>query len=575
MPSVTARATKSPIGRICGRAAGSAAKLIFLLLVAATRAAGADTTSDFGLALRQMLAERQHPYLAAGEITREHDVLVRVYASRDYAPLWNERSRPTRQAIGLLHALDVAHARGLRSADYEAGTIAARLDDFRTSPRHSPARAAQLDLALSVVAVRFLSDLHFGRVTPAAVGFHLEVPPTRLDLADTLKRLAAAASIEALLDSVEPPFAHYRLLRDALARYRTLSLDTGLHQLPPLEGQSVKPGATYPGAARLRRLLTALGDLLADQSTSTTDTVIEPALVAAIERFQARHGLAVDGIIGKRTFAELTRPIAARVRQIELTLERWRWLPYFNAPPIIVNIPQYRLFAFRTPADREADMQGMDVIVGQSFPRSRTPVFTEEIRYVVFRPYWDVPYSITMREMLPVISADPGYLVRHNMEIVRGAGDNATPVAATPENIDALASGSLRLRQRPGPRNSLGLVKFVLPNAYNVYLHGTPAQELFGEPRRAFSHGCIRVRDPVGLAEYVLRNQPEPWTRERIEAAMQHGKDSQRVQLARPIRVFVVYGTALATEAGKVFFLEDVYGYDLRLEALLGLEPVR
>jgi murein L,D-transpeptidase YcbB/YkuD len=337
----------------------------------------------------------------------------------------------------------------------------------------------------------------------------------------------------------------------------------------------VKPGATYPGAARLRRLLTALGDLPADRTTSTSYTVIDPALVAAIERFQDRHGLAADGIIGKRTFAELTRPIAARVRQIELTLERWRWLPYFNAPPIIVNIPQYRLFAFRTPADREAEMQGMDVIVGQSFPRSRTPVFTEEIRHVVFRPYWDVPYSIMMREMLPVISTDPGYLGRHDMEIVRGAGDNATPVSATPENIDALASGALRLRQRPGPRNSLGLVKFVLPNAYNVYLHGTPAQELFGKSRRAFSHGCIRVRDPVGLAEYVLRNQPEPWTRERIEEAMQHGKDSQRVQLAQPIRVFVVYGTALATEAGKVLFLDDIYGHDRRLEALLGLEPVR
>jgi murein L,D-transpeptidase YcbB/YkuD len=180
-----------------------------------------------------------------------------------------------------------------------------------------------------------------------------------------------------------------------------------------------------------------------------------------------------------------------------------------------------------------------------------------------------------MREMLPVISTDPGYLGRHDMEIVRGAGDNATPVSATPENIDALASGALRLRQRPGPRNSLGLVKFVLPNAYNVYLHGTPAQELFGKSRRAFSHGCIRVRDPVGLAEYVLRNQPEPWTRERIEEAMQHGKDSQRVQLAQPIRVFVVYGTALATEAGKVLFLDDIYGHDRRLEALLGLEPVR
>lgn len=561
-------------GRIFGSGAWLAANLVLLLLVTGTSAADADPASEFGLALRQMLAERQHPYLAAGAITREHDVLERVYASRDYAPLWNDGSRPTRQAMGLLQALDAADTRGLRSADYEASAIAARLDDFRTSPRRAPAQAAQLDLALSIVAVRFLSDLHFGRATPAAAGFHLEVPATRLDLAHSLNRLAAAASIEAVLDSVEPPFAHYRLLRDALARYRELALDTELLQLPPLDGQSVKPGASYAGAAQLRRLLTALGDLPAEETTSTDHTVIGPELAAAIERFQARHGLVMDGIIGKRTFAELARPVAARVRQIVLTLERWRWLPHFDAPPIIINIPQYRLFAFRTSADREADMQGMDVIVGQAFPRNRTPVFTGEIRHVVFRPYWDVPHSIAMREMLPVIQTDPGYLVKHDLEIVRGAGDNATVVSATPGNIEALVSGSVRLRQRPGSRNSLGLVKFVLPNAYNVYLHATPAQELFGKSRRAFSHGCIRVRDPVGLAEYVLRNQPEPWTRERIEAAMRDGKDSQRVQLAEPIRVFVVYGTVVATEAGRVLFLDDIYGHDRRLEALLGLEPV-
>lgn len=520
-------------------------------------------------ALRQMLAERQHPYLAAGDFTREHDVLAQVYSSRDYALLWSDGARATPQAIGLLHALETAHTRGLRSGDYEAGTLAARLGELRSSPAAAP----QFDLALSIVAVRFLGDLHFGRATPEAAGFHLEVPPTRLDLAQTLPLLAASASVKATLDAVEPPFAHYRLLRDALVRYRELALDAGLHRLPPFEGRSLKPGTSYAGAVQLRRLLVALGDLPADQAMAA-DPVIGPELVGAIERFQQRHGLTVDGIIGRRTFAELTRPLSARVRQIELTLERWRWLPHFAQPPIVVNIPQFRLFAFHTRADREAEIVGMDVIVGQSFPRSRTPVFTEEIRQVVFRPYWDVPYSITVREMLPAIRRNPGYFARNELEIVRGAGDDAVPVPTTPENVVALATGSLRLRQRPGPDNSLGLVKFVLPNAFNVYLHATPAHELFGESRRAFSHGCIRVRDPVGLAEHVFHDQPEPWSRERIEQAMQDGPDSQRVTLARPVRVFVVYGTAVATEAGKVLFFDDIYGHDRRLEALLGLEPV-
>ena len=564
------RASKTAIGIVPGRAARVAANLILPLLLASMCADGAGTVSDFGLAVREMLAERQHPYLAAGDIAREHEVLVQAYAARDYAPLWIDGARATPRALGLLHALEAAQTRGLRRGDYEAGTIAARLGELRSSP----AQAAQFDLALSVVAVRFVSDLHFGRATPQAAGFHLEVPPTRLDLAEVLRKLAMAASVKTTLDGVEPPFAHYRLLRDALARYRELALDTDLHQLPPFQGRSLKPGETYAGAARLRRLLAALGDLPADLA-STPDPFIGPELVAAIEQFQRRHGLTVDGIIGGRTFAELTRPIAARVRQIELTLERWRWLPHFEEPPIVVNIPQFRLFAFHTRVDREAEIVGMDVIVGQSFPRSRTPVFSEEIRQVVFRPYWDVPYSITIREMLPAIRRNPGYFARNNLEIVRGPGDDAMPVPVTPENIDALASGSLRLRQRPGPDNSLGLVKFLLPNAFNVYLHATPAHELFGESRRAFSHGCIRVRDPVGLAEHVFHDQPEPWSRERIELAMLDGPDSQRVNLARPVRVFVVYGTAVATEAGRVLFFDDVYGHDRKLEALLGLEPVR
>lgn len=520
--------------------------------------------------LRRILDGRQHPYLAAADFAREHDVLAQVYAARGHAPLWSAGARATPQAIGLLRALEDAQARGLRSGDYEAGTIAARLDGLRSSP----AQVAQFDLALSVVAVRFLSDLHFGRATPQAAGFHLEVPPTRLDLAATLAQISTSASVKAAIDGVEPPFTHYRLLRDALGRYRELARDAGLHRLPPFEGRSLKPGDSYAGTLQLRRLLAALGDLPADQA-SVADPVVGPELVGAIEQFQRRHGLTVDGIIGKRTFAELTRPLAARVRQIELTLERWRWLPHFDAPPIVVNIPQFRLFAFHTRVDREAEIAGMDVIVGQSFPRSRTPVFTEEIRQVVFRPYWDVPHSITVREMLPAIRRNPGYFARNHLEIVRGAGDDAVPVPTTPENIVALAAGSLRLRQRPGPDNSLGLVKFVLPNAFNVYLHATPARELFGESRRAFSHGCIRVRDPVGLAEHVFHDQPEPWSRERIEQAMQEGPDSQRVTLARPVRVFVVYGTAVATEAGRVLFFDDIYGHDRRLEALLGLEPVK
>ena len=263
-----------------------------------------------------------------------------------------------------------------------------------------------------------------------------------------------------------------------------------------------------------------------------------------------------------------TRAAQARVRKIVFTLERWRWLPTFQTPPIIVNIPEFRLFAFRTTADRAADILQMDVIVGRTFPRNRTPVFVADMKSIIFRPYWDVPRSITLAEMLPKIRSQPGFLAAQHLEIVRGATDSATPLRATPENIEALALGTARLRQRPGADNALGLIKFDLPNPYDVYLHSTPAQQLFRRSRRAFSHGCIRVSDPVALAAYALRETPGNWSPASIESAMK-ASGTRRVRLAHPIRVLILYGTVLAKEDGEVLFFDDLYGQDRKLEALL------
>jgi murein L,D-transpeptidase YcbB/YkuD len=316
-------------------------------------------------------------------------------------------------------------------------------------------------------------------------------------------------------------------------------------------------------------LLAALGDLPEPANPAdTAGNTLDPPLVEALQRFQSRHGLGVDGTLGRGTYAALTTPLGARVAQIEWTLERWRWLPpRIDTPPIIVNIPQFRLFAFRTPDDVEGRMLTMNVIVGKAFPANRTPVFASDMTYIVLRPYWDVPYSITTREMLPSIRHNPAYLARHGLEIASGGGDASATVPPTPENIEALARGTYRLRQVPGPNNSLGLAKFIMPNPFNVYLHDTPAQSLFGRSSRAFSHGCVRVADPVALAQYVLRDEPT-WTRESIVAAM-NGTRPLRIDLRTPIRVFIVYGTAVATESGTVLFFEDLYGHDASLARLL------
>jgi murein L,D-transpeptidase YcbB/YkuD len=214
----------------------------------------------------------------------------------------------------------------------------------------------------------------------------------------------------------------------------------------------------------------------------------------------------------------------------------------------------------------------MNVIVGKAYPQLHTPIFTAEMKAVLLRPYWEVPASIARREIVPILRKNPRYLDKENLELVSNTA-RAVPLAVTPENLQALAAGKLRLRQRPGPDNALGLIKFVLPNPYSVYLHSTPAQRLFDEPRRAFSHGCIRVSDPVALAVEVLRGTPGNWTAEKVRAAM-NGNSTFQVNLRQPVHVLILYGTAVATEDGAVHFFDDIYENDRMLETLLGLKPV-
>ena len=256
-------------------------------------------------------------------------------------------------------------------------------------------------------------------------------------------------------------------------------------------------------------------------------------------------------------------PSQWRVRQIELSLERLRWLP--RLPPqrvLAVNIPMFRIWGMGDPSARTFSSE---VIVGRAL-RTRTPMLVEQMEYVIFRPYWNIPMSIVRGEILPALRRKAGYLQREAMEIVSGESDTARPVPITTDNIERLRRGELRLRQRPGPRNALGLIKFVFPNDENVYIHDTPAPELFSRARRDFSHGCIRVADPVGLAEWVLSTE-QGWSRERIVAATS-GADSTRVDLSRPIPVILFYLTAMPI-GGVVHFADDIYGHDARLDRYL------
>jgi len=476
--------------------------------------------------------------------------------------LWTHDGRLTSSAATVLAEMRDAGKYGLRAQDYGADALLARAGALAGKPSADGSRA--LDADISGAVARFVTHLHSGRISPRAVGHDLDVPHAALDSAVAVRALAQSQSPLAVLADYEPAFHHYDLLRAALSRYRALAAQGDGAPLPASGTPSVKPGARYAGMNALRARLAQLGDLeksaLTTQSGDSLDAVTSMALV----RFQVRHRLDVDGALGRATIDALSVPLAQRVRQIEYALERSRWLPSrLASPPIIVNIPQFELFAFRTTEDREADILVMDVVVGKVFPQNNTPVFVSDMKQVVLRPYWDVPRSIVLGELLPKIKANPNWVAGNDFEIVRGQGDDGAVVPQNAESVAALESGALRLRQKPGPRNALGNAKFLFPNRYNVYLHDTPSQGTFAQASRAASHGCVRVVDPPGLARHVLRNNPE-WTAERIDAAM-NAETGTRINLAQPIRVFLIYATALALEDGRVLFFEDIYHHDERL----------
>lgn len=255
-----------------------------------------------------------------------------------------------------------------------------------------------------------------------------------------------------------------------------------------------------------------------------------------------------------------------RIAKIQVAMERMRWLPQqIDSPFIVVNVPSYQLFAYRNSTDTKPAL-AMNVIVGEAENAHHTPIFHATMSHLIFRPYWNVPRSITIKELLPRLRKDPNYLARHDMEVVSNFNQKEG-IALTDDALAGISSGALKIRQKPGPKNALGLVKFMFPNNNNIYLHSTPAKQLFQRSRRDFSHGCIRVQDPVALAQFVLKNHKE-WTLQRIETAMA-GDKQKVVNLAQHMPVFIFYSTVMADESGALRFFDDIYGYDAQLEAIL------
>jgi murein L,D-transpeptidase YcbB/YkuD len=540
--------------------------------IVATAADGRDEArvqrpvSDFGAAIRSAV-ENGDPRLPP--LTRtEREELASLYRTGEFGALWVTASgRPTPDAGAALGLLSGAPAEGLDAAEYSASMLSAWSTRLASGPGPAVSDAAAFDAGLSGSMLRYLRQLHMGRVDPRAIGFHMSAPADEHDFGAVLRSALGAHRLTQTAAEWAPPLTLYRRLRDTLARYRTLAADPAVEDLPPI-GAPVRPGQPYPGLGALQRRLVAVGDLPPGVQVSAETSVYEGALVEGVRHFQIRHGLEADGVLGVATQAALRVPLAWRVRQLELALERLRWLPHLSPDRFLaVNIPMFHLWVWDSIPPNGAPAFEMGVIVGRAL-NTRTPVFEEEMRFIIFRPYWNIPPSILRSEILPALRRDPGYLAQHDMEVVSGQGDDARAVGLSGETMALLQQGRLRVRQRPGPKNALGLVKFVFPNDENIYLHGTPTPQLFSRTRRDFSHGCVRVADPAGLAEWALRGQDD-WTRERVVAAMNADR-STRVNLARPIQVIMFYVTAVVMpEDGTIRFAEDIYGHDATLDRAL------
>ncbi|HEU5342041.1 MAG TPA: L,D-transpeptidase family protein [Edaphobacter sp.] len=488
------------------------------------------------------------------------------YENRDYAVAWTEDGEPTAAAKGFIDAFQHADAKGLFPEDYDASRWGSRLQALSGK---SADAISLFDVAMTVNVMRYISDLHMGRVNPSHFSFDIPVANKKYDLAKFVADNAVnAADVPKLIVSVEPDSDEYRATEAALVRYQALAKqqdEAGAKPLPTVK-KTVAVGGAYPAAAELLARLQLEGDAPSDAAISADHPErFDQVLSDGVKHYQQRHGLEADGELGPATIRSLNVPLVRRVAQLQDSLERWRWLPdpYLH-PRLMVNLPEFVLRGYA--ADNKLDFT-MKVIDGQGKDDHETPVFAHMMKYLIFRPYWNVPVDIAQKELAPHIVQDPDYLESKNFEVTNRRG-----VVQTAYTAQQVGRGHFLVRQRPGPKNSLGLVKFMFPNQYDVYMHSTPEVYLFQRTRRDYSHGCVRVQKPADLAAWVLQGQGD-WDLDKVNDAMNEGPDNHTVLLKTQLPVVIFYLTARVDEDGQVDFFDDIYKYDADLESVLAKGP--
>ena len=507
----------------------------------------------------ELLSSSGHPDFRGIDVA-SGNLLVEIYENRRFRPAWTDLD----QVDELLTAIEATAADGLDPADYHLEQVRTGYRQLLAGDVTTAIARAELDVLFTDSLIRLVYHQRFGKLNPYTLDPQWNF---RRDL-DGVSAAAAIQSIidaDSLLDRLQTLFPRgrfYEQLRQSLARYREIEANGGWPEFP--EGPTLKPGMVDNRVPVLARRLAVTGDLDTD-AVAAADTTYAEIIEAGVRRFQKRHGIDVDGVIGPTTARVLNVPTSRRVRQLEINLERARWVfDDITDDFIIVNIAGFTAYVVR---DREVVWQTR-VQVGSTYHKS--PVFRDEMKYLVFNPTWTVPYSIATKEILPQIQSEPDYFAKRDFDVKDRNGKLVDPESIEWSELSR-RNFPYTLVQRPGPNNALGRVKFMFPNEHAVYLHDTPSKSLFGRAERAFSHGCIRVENPFKFAEILLG--ADGWTQDRFQEVLDSG-EIKTVFLSKPMPVMLLYWTAQVDPGGDVHFYQDVYDRDQRIEDGLNSEFV-
>lgn len=494
--------------------------------------------------------------------------LLRFYDYRQYQPVWSDDAGPLSRCVySLVNVICQADHHGLQFKDYHLSaifTILARIyRNLELKGATPPETLADLDLLLTDAFYMYNSHLRFGRVNPEKIGEGWFIDRWKADLTETLQNAINSNQIGETLNSMMPSQPDYHRLQQALAIYRTIAKKGGWPEIPSFP-KIMKRGMKGKYVSLLRKRLMIEGDF--NQPINNDGDLFDDTLEQALQRFQDRHGLVADGIVGPLTRGALNISVYERMRQIELNMERIRWLPDdLGERYILVNIADFSLMI----VENEQSILSMRIVAGKPYT---TKIFSAQLTYLVLNPYWNIPQSITMEEILPRIQQDPGYLAKKSIKIFQGWDDDEKEIDPATITWDTNSDNfRYRLRQGPGPQNPVGRIKFMFPNRYNIYLHDTPHRHHFAKAVRNFSHGCIRVEKPIELAEYLLRADPF-WTRKKI-LSMINQKEKNSVSLPKSIPIYIVYYTAWVNEDNIVQFRNDIDGRDEILDEALNDFP--